>query len=142
MRVIDLALVGGARAGPKRLDQLDGLGEPGDPSCGRDLEQVVLLSSPEADTQGRPARTQVIQRRDLMSDMDRVIGRQHEHRYTEPDVRGHRGGVGEHGQRVEAAGLVHGVVRHPQVLETQLVRPLRHVLDHRGRDRIGGPMWQ
>ena len=75
MHAVQLTLVRRVRTGPQGLDQRDGLVEPRHPPRRGDLEHVVLLDATEADAQDRAALAQLIQRRDLLRDMNRVIRR-------------------------------------------------------------------
>ena len=132
----DLTVVRHVLARPQGADQLDRLREPPHPAFDGHLEQRVLLDAAEADAERRPTTAQVVERGDDVGHVHGVVRRQDHHRDTEPDLRGERGGVRQHGQRVEATDLVDGVVRDPQVAEPELVGAAGDVAHDALRDRV------
>ena len=96
-----------------------------------------MVVAAQAQAEDRAAVARVVERGDLVRDMDGMVDRQDDHGDAEPDRRRDRGRVGQDHDRVEAEDVVERVLGHPQVAEAECFRALRDLAHHRHVDRIG-----
>ena len=107
------------------------------PMLHRYLEFRVVVLAAEAEAEDRPAVAHVVERRELVGHMARVVHGQHHHRDAETNARGDRGRVSQDQPGVEAEDVVERVLGHPQVAEPQRFGALGDPAHRRHVDRIG-----
>ena len=139
---VDSAAVVDLRLGPQRLDQLDLLEESPDAALARNLELLVVVVAAQSHAEDRPAVARVVERRDLVREMDGIAHGQDDHRDAHTDPRRDRGRVGQDHDRVEAEDVVERVLRHPQIAESERVGALGDLAHGRHVDRVGGAVGQ
>src|SRR5262245_38121164 len=91
LELIEAAPVVDLRLGPQRLDQLDLFEKSPDAALARNLELPVVVVAAQPHAEHGPAVARVVERRDLVRDMDGIATGQDDDRHAHADARADRG---------------------------------------------------
>ncbi len=101
-----------------------------------------MMVPAQTNPEDRPAIADVVQRGQLVRDVDWMMDGQHHYRDAESDHSRDGRRVGKHYHRIEAENVVECVLGYPQIAEAQCVSALSNVAQGRDVDGVGRPMRQ